>query len=72
MGYISPQMMKTVKLSAEVAKYKIKCPCGHTVVIFPMEHRNKKICSWCGHYVYLNEKEKFKDLLRRKLWSLEH
>lgn len=72
MGNISRFMKAGIKLNEEANKYKYYCECGHPVVIYPMEHRTKKVCSWCGHYVYINEKEKFKDEIRRKLWSLEH
>ena len=46
------------KLIDERHKYRIKCKCGHIVHIYPFERRNKKICSWCNHYVYINHKEK--------------
>lgn len=46
-------------------KYRIYCKCGHSIVIFPFERKTKKICSWCGHYVYLNEKIEFKDRLTK-------
>ena len=40
------------KISSERAKYKIYCSkCGHGTVFYPMEHKSKKICSWCGYYV---------------------
>jgi len=44
-----------------------KCKCGHSVVIYPFEHKSKKICKWCGEYVYVNKKEEFKDRMRGKL-----
>ena len=52
------------KISSERAKYKIYCSkCGHGTVFYPMEHKNKKICSWCGYYVYKDKKEEFKERL---------
>lgn len=53
------------KLLEEKSKYKYYCKCGHSMYIFPMEHVNKKICSWCKNYVYVNKKEEFKDKLRK-------
>lgn len=50
-------------------KYRIKCKCGHTVMIYPFEHRKRKICDWCGKYVYANEKEQFKDAINLLLQS---
>ena len=52
------------KISSERAKYKIYCSkCGHGTVFYPMEHKSKKICSWCGYYVYKDKKEEFKEKL---------
>ena len=48
----------------EATRYKIKCKkCEHSVVFYPMEHKYKKICSWCGYYVYKDKKEEFKERL---------
>lgn len=55
------------KMDSERAKYKVKCSCGHSIVFFPNHPRNKLICSYCGHYVYKNEKEKFKELMKGSL-----
>lgn len=59
------------KKSNEMSKYKVYCKCGHSTVIYPFEHKNKKICSWCGNYVYKNQLEKFKDLLIKKKKEVE-
>lgn len=59
------------KITNECAKYKVYCKCGHSVIIYPCEHRVKKICSWCGHTVYKNDLEKFKDLLIKKKREVE-
>ena len=45
------------KLMEEASKYKYYCKCGHTVVIYPFEKRERKICSWCGQYVYTDPEE---------------
>ena len=37
-------------------KNSIKCKCGHTNFL---GSRDKIICSWCGQYVFKNEKIKF-------------
>lgn len=55
------------RMIEERAKFRIYCDCGHSMVLFPFEHRNKKICSYCGKYVYKNEKEKFKEKLGVKI-----
>lgn len=51
----------------EAFKYSHKCRCGHSLTIYPFEEKNKKICGWCGKYVYINETEEFKDKLRNLL-----
>lgn len=52
------------RISDERAKYKIYCNrCGHSLVFYPFEKKNKKICSHCGYYVYQNKKEEFKERL---------
>lgn len=35
-----------------------KCKCGHTVLICKKDV--KRLCSWCGRYVFINEKEECK------------
>lgn len=51
----------------ERAKYRVYCKCGHSLIIYPMERKTKKVCSHCGNYVYINERAKFKELLDFKL-----
>ena len=41
-----------LKYSSEIENYKVKCTCGHSVIIFPIDKKGYKICSWCGHKVY--------------------
>lgn len=55
------------KVESEKAKYKVKCPCGHTVKFYPIYHKTKILCVCCGNYVYKDEKEKFKELLNKKM-----
>lgn len=51
------------KVLKERTKFRVYCQCGHSMVMFPFEHRNKKICTHCGYYVYQNKKEEFKERL---------
>lgn len=47
------------KLIEERNKYTYKCKCSHTFTIFPMEHKEYKICNYCKRRVYTNpEKQK--------------
>lgn len=41
------------------------CKCGHSVVILPRE--KKVLCSYCGHWVFKNEKDEFVYRLKEKL-----
>lgn len=47
-----------------LSNYKVKCKCGHVLVIVG---KDKVICSHCGYYVYKNKKEEFKDKMRSAL-----
>lgn len=53
----------------EINKYKVKCECGHSLIILP-KHINKRgyaICSNCGNKVYREERDKFKDKLLKEM-----
>lgn len=55
---------KDTRLSNERAKYVIYCDkCGHSLVFYPFQHTRKKICSYCGYYVYQNRQIEFKERL---------
>lgn len=54
-----------IKLTNEYSKLKIKCRCGHKLVI-PI-YVDKQICSWCGNYVYRNKQLEFKENINRRL-----
>lgn len=45
------------------AQYRVRCKCGHTFLIV----KGKKLCRYCGEYVYKNKQEEFKDKLRSAL-----
>lgn len=54
------------KKSDELDKVKIKCSkCGHREIV--PNWVDKKICSWCGYYIYRNKQEEFKDRMKQKL-----
>ena len=59
------------KRLSEMNKYKVYCKCGHSLVFYPMEHRIKKICSWCGYYVYKDRKTEFNERLKNILVKKE-
>ena len=51
------------KLQDEYEKLKIKCKCGHSIVI-PI-WMDKKLCNWCNNYVYRNKKLEFKEKIMK-------
>lgn len=52
------------KLMREKQKITYDCKCGHRVTI--PAFLNRRICSWCGNWVYKNQKDKFKENLRKE------
>lgn len=46
------------KYEKNISAYKVKCKCGHVVVIRPMQERT--LCSWCGYYVFRTKASEFK------------
>ena len=46
------------KLHEAMIKIRVKCKCGHSIVVPPKIDR--VICSWCKNYVYKDPKEQFK------------
>lgn len=51
-------------LESILSNYKVKCRCGHTLIIVG---KPKVICNHCGYYVYKNKQEEFKDRMTRVL-----
>ena len=50
------------KFLNELNKHKVKCKCGHILVIIDQP---SLICDWCGRKVYRSKKDEFKDKLGR-------
>ena len=44
---------------------KYICKCGHRVII-PFD-KDKKLCRWCGRYVFKNKKDEFVYKLKEKI-----
>ena len=45
------------KLLSDMTQARIVCKCGHSVLI--PQRKDKKICSWCGNYVFKNKHDEF-------------
>lgn len=55
--------MKEVAIfSDKVAKYKVYCKCGHSILIKPRIDR--VICHHCGNYVYRTKQIEFRYKLK--------
>jgi hypothetical protein len=48
-------------------KYRKLCKCGHSLVMYPFEKLDYKVCKWCGRRVYKNEQTRFKYILKKYL-----
>ena len=46
-----------IKYMNVLVKKRIKCKCGHSTYIPP--ELDKVICSWCGNYVFKDNKKEF-------------
>lgn len=47
-----------------LSQYKVKCKCGHVVIIIK---RSWVMCSWCGRKIYRSKKDEFKDKLKKEI-----
>lgn len=55
----------------EISKMTKYCShCGHSILF--QSRTNKIICKWCGHWVYNNKKDEFKDRLLQKKKRVEN
>lgn len=41
----------------EYDKVKVRCKCGHRVII--PYWKKRQLCSWCKHFVYRDKKDEF-------------
>lgn len=56
-----------VKIENERHKWRYICNCGHVIHIYPFERITRKLCSFCGKYVYINKQEEFKAKIKEKM-----
>lgn len=55
-GYLTNKEM--IILTKNITAATVKCKCGHSVLI--PARNDKKICTWCGEYVFRNKQDEFK------------
>ena len=53
------------KLIRIASENRYKCSCGYSVVIYPFEKKEKKLCKNCGHWIYVDKKTQFEETLKR-------
>lgn len=58
-------MKKMEKLEDEYSKLKVKCKCGH-IIVMPV-YIDKLICNWCGRVVQNNTLAHFKYKVRKEI-----
>lgn len=56
------------KLSNSISSCKVKCDCGHTVIL---AKQDVALCSWCGKYVFKNKEIEFKFRLKEQMIKKE-
>ena len=62
---MSKILQDEMKIAKILKPYSLKCKnCGHTIVLV---RQDKKICDWCGHYVFKDKKAEFKYRLKEQL-----
>lgn len=55
---------KLMNMYTEITVYCSTC--GHPM-LFPAFGSDRKVCKWCGHYVYRNEKTKFQYKVKEEI-----
>lgn len=56
------------KMASYVSSHKKKCKyCGNPIFIIQSFDRNKTLCHNCGHFVYKNDIDEFRDKLKRQI-----
>ena len=58
---------RDILLNRELSKYRKYCKCGHSVIMPDGTNVSKIICTFCGRYIYKNDKEKFKELIIKEM-----
>lgn len=62
--YLDHDMKAETKRWNEIRKHSKYCKCGHTVIIM---NTDKVLCSWCGNYVFKDDKTEFMYRMKENL-----
>ena len=61
-GISRKQLQEDIKKGIFYAKNSIQCAnCGHKMLL---GRKNKRVCTWCGHYIFKDKREEFEYRLR--------
>lgn len=56
------------KIETERGKNKRWCKhCGHSIIFPKTSKLDKMICTYCGHYIFKNDKIEFETLLKKSI-----
>lgn len=59
------QLKEDMKVGLIYAESSVKCKtCGHAMLL---AGRDRRVCSWCGNYIYKDDKTEFKYKLKEKI-----
>ena len=62
------KLEKDIEKGLLLSKNSTKCKiCGHSVLL---GRKDRKICSWCGNYIYKDDRTEFEYRLKEKVARL--
>lgn len=62
--YLDNDYKSVDKRESKRTESKITCKCGHRIL---MGLEERKVCSWCGNYVFKTKEDEFKYRLEEKM-----
>ena len=63
MNGLTMRIDKISKIVNALQPFRVKCKCGHSLCIVSVD---RKICSWCGNYVYKDKLTEMKYELKKR------
>lgn len=54
-----------IKKSEYMAQIRMYCKCGHSIIM--PKYLDKRLCDWCGHWVYRTKEIEFKEKLKSQM-----
>lgn len=67
-GISRKQLKEDIKKGIYYAENSIKCAnCGHSMLL---GRKNKRVCTWCYHYIFKDKKQEFEYRLKEQLMKI--